>query len=376
MGTISNRFFVSAISDGSTIHGSLTSNNSLVQMWGGAPIPNWATDPSSRPTITLSLLKGSTPTEPVSGTVHWYLNDTEITNGADYTITTTPHHTLTIKKNLATGPQSDSDVIKCTGKVEVGGANIDFTAEILVRITQMSGSGWLGVVSFPHGSDISKVWKSGDVVGSGSIIDLTPSLYKETSQVADGDYAVQWYFNGSTTPVRVVTTVPTDGHNYVIGKTLYVTEPDVTDYAVIECRFYDGPNISSASVATSEFVGVDDTQDVEYLWIFSKVNTGVSASASRQSLHSGQSATFDIWVAASDNSYDSTLASRYTSYKLTLLNSEGSIISGYNEKNITTTGKPGDSTKWSSNISYGHVVIDYDLANNNGGDLTGIVKAE
>ena len=366
MGQISNRFFVSAISDGSTIHGTLTSNNSLVQMWGGSPIPNWETDASTRPTITLSLLKGSSPTEPVAGSVKWYLNDSQIYNGNDYTITTSPH-TLTIKKNLATGPTSDSDVIKCTGQVEIGGANIDFAAEVLVRITQMSGSGWLGVISFPHGSDISKAWASGDTVGSGSIIDLVPTLYKETQQVASNKFSVKWFFNGTE-----VTNTTAGEHNYVSGKTLYVTEKDVTDYAVVRCDYYDEQN----SLATSEFVGVDDTQDVEYLWIFSKVGDGASASASRQSLHKDQTATFDIWVAASNNQWDYSIASRYTSYSLTLLNSQGAVITGYNDKDIKTTGKPVDSSKWTNNISYGHTTVTYDFANSNGGDITGIIKAQ
>ena len=56
MSSISNRFFVTALDDGTTLHGNLASDKSLSQAWSGtSAIPNW-TIASEQPTIYLTLM--------------------------------------------------------------------------------------------------------------------------------------------------------------------------------------------------------------------------------------------------------------------------------------------------------------------------------
>lgn len=350
MGKISNRFFVNAVVDGDTIHGSLRSDKSLVQMWtGAAAVPDW-TVAANQPTITLTILRGSTYTVPVTGSVHWYLNGTEITNGSSYEIGT---KTVTyggqsisgvpyckIKRNLASSSNVDMDIITCTGKIEVSGAAIDFSAEVEVKITNSAGKGYIGVISFPNGSDIDR---------AGQEITLVPSLYNETNNITN--FTVKWYFNGTE-----VTATSGTG-NRISGKNLIVTEASVTDYAVVNCEFY-----VNGEVVATEFVGVDDTQDAEFMYIQYNGSDGKIAS-----LHSGQTVTFDIWVGSSTDPQDTNIRPRYTTYKLTVLKSDGTVLSGYNQKNITAND--GSYKKGTETFTYQQVYAA-------GGNITGIVTAE
>lgn len=347
MEQVSNRFFVSAITDGVTIHGSLRSDKSLVQAWNGGCVPDWL-DSNNQPTITLSLLKGSTPTVPTSGTVKWYINNQEITQSdtrfviGSYSADPLVSPTLKIVKNLASSANVDLDIITCTGTVESGGVQVEFSASIEVKISTMAGSGYVGVVSFPDGSDISS---------PGQEIRLVPTLFRESGSVTD--FTVRWYFNGTE-----VTATSGTG-NRKSGKNLIVTEAAVTDYVVVRCDYYVDNDL-----VTSEHVGVDDTQDVEFMYIQFNGANGNSAS-----LHSGQSVTFDIWVAASDNPDDLNIISRFTKYEVQLLNSRGQSIQNFTD--ITQTYSSGTR----NGKKHGVVAITYDQAQAAGGNITGIVRA-
>ena len=58
MSQISNRFYVTALDDGTTLHGNLASTKPLSQAWNGSSaVPNW-TQASEQPVIYLTLLSG------------------------------------------------------------------------------------------------------------------------------------------------------------------------------------------------------------------------------------------------------------------------------------------------------------------------------
>lgn len=342
MGTISNRFFVSAITDGVTLHGSLRADKSLVQAWNGTAIPDW-TIAANQPTITLSLLKGSTSVAPLSW--KWFYNNVEITSSDTRFVMGTNAQgqpTLKIVKNLASSSNVDIDIITITGQVESAGVPVDFSSSIEVRISTLTGSGYVGVVSFPNGSDISQ---------PGQEITLVPTLFKESGAVSD--FSVKWYVND------IEITATSGSGTRKSGKNLIITEGDVVDYAVVRCDFYvDG------DMVTSEHVGVDDTQDVEYMYIQFNGANGNSAS-----LHSGQTVTFDIWVAAADNPDDLNIMGRFTKYEVKLLNSAGSTIQNWTD--ITQTYSSGSK----SGKKHGVVAVTFDQAQTAGGNITGIVRA-
>ena len=59
MSTISNRFFIEAIDDGSTLHGSLLSTKPLTQalVSSGAAVPDW-TVAANQPIVYVDLING------------------------------------------------------------------------------------------------------------------------------------------------------------------------------------------------------------------------------------------------------------------------------------------------------------------------------
>ena len=77
MSTVSNRFYVEAIDDGSTLHGQLLSTKALTQAWNGsAAIPDW-TQAANQPIVFVDLLSGSQKVTPDAGGT-WYYNNQEI----------------------------------------------------------------------------------------------------------------------------------------------------------------------------------------------------------------------------------------------------------------------------------------------------------
>ena len=74
MGNISNRFYVTALEDGTTLHGNLVADKSLTQAWNGtSAVPDW-TVVANQPTIYLTLLSGATAVQPSADSVQWYYN--------------------------------------------------------------------------------------------------------------------------------------------------------------------------------------------------------------------------------------------------------------------------------------------------------------
>lgn len=343
MGQITGRFFITAIADGMTIHGSLAPNRSLVQRWNGAAAtPDW-TKTENQPTITLTVYRGSAIANVTS--VKWYINDVEISSSdTGYTIVTPTSErkaSLTIKKNLASSQNADIDVITCKGSVESNGSSIPFSVSIDVKLGYISGSGYTGIIEFLDNSDIT--------VANNSVT-LIPRLFKDTDE-ASGTFTVKWFLNDGTT--AITTTDATQNAYITNGNRLVVKEAAVTDYMIVRCEFYVG----GEKVAT-ERVGIDDTVDGEYLWI-----TYAGTEAKSASLSPGQQVTFKMWVATADNPNDTKYLDIYKVFRITAYNSAGNVISGYNNKTLTYSDGKASET------------FTYETVFNNGGDISVIVTA-
>ena len=352
MGLITGRFFVTAIADGQTIHGTLTANKSLVQRWTGqTAVPDWTAAGEAR-VVTLTVYKGKTITRPTS--VKWFLNNQELSSGGGITIDNAKDQpTITIAKNLASSMNVDLDVLTFTGNVESNGNTIPFSASIDIKLAYVSGSGYTGIIEFLSNSDITKAQP---------YVILIPRLYKEADEVANSGFTPMWYFNndtlitGSTTVpgVSIINNVTKDGKTY--NNCLKVEEKAVTDYTVVRCDFKVG-----SKVETSDRVGIDDTVDEEYLWI-----TYNGTEARSAALSPSQSVTFKMWVATMDDPTETKYRAMFTKYRITAYNSNGVVISGYNNKDITETD---------GSYKCGSVTFDYNTVYNNGGDISVIVSA-
>lgn len=342
MSTISNKFFIQVLEDGSTLHGQLLSTITPTQSYkDGSFIPNWATTASARPLIYLSLQNGGSDITPDSGYT-WKYNGTTITFSSSTTTVTIGSTSYTgnvdtnfsgvffkttyngmpalgIIGNLASSSNVDIDVIRFDGTKTLVTNPVSFSCMINVTITQWTSGGYLGVLTFPNGNEISQ---------AGQSLSCTAALYNESGvvTVASGDY--RWYREGIDTTLS---------SPWKTGASISIAESDVTDYVVIRCDFY--LTISGVSTLVySAFGSVDDKQDPEFMWI--KYN---GANGNSASLRSGEAVTFSICVGTAD---DDTPNTSWTSFKVKFLDSEGNVVT-------STDGAANDSAfKIAANDGY------------------------
>lgn len=293
MSTIGNRFYVTALEDGTTLHGNLVSDGSLTQGWVKStqtPVPNWKTPAAGekQPIIYLTLLSGNEVKTPDSNNQKWYYNNEELTFGNDgkstnpgkvdmFQRTTYPETdpngapALKIIDNLASNNNVDLDTIRFSGQYTSSGAAIGFTATIQVRITSMTAGSNLGVIEFANGIS--------DITEKDQTISMTASLYNSEGQSVSS-FQTAWMVNGVEKQSKSST------------KTFSVKEGDIVDHAIIQCDFYDGD-----SKKYSAYAAIDDMQDSEFMYIQYNGNNGNAAS-----LRKNENATFQVWVGTRDNS--------------------------------------------------------------------------
>ena len=365
MSQISNRFYVTALEDGTTLHGNLVSDKSLTQAWNGsAAVPSWE-NTSDSPTIYLTLLSGATLVVP--STYKWYYNGTQVatdstassdarflktTKSVTYGSQTETMPALKIIKNLANTTNVDVDTITFEGEYTINGSGVSFSATAQIRISAITANGNLGVINFHNGiSDITQV---------GQTITLYGVLYGGSTGTEVAGYTTKWYLNESSTGTNGSTY---DGH----ANAFRVTESQVVDHATVRCEFYKGSDLMYTAYAS-----IDDMQDPEYMYIQYNGNNGNAAS-----LRKGDTATFQIWVGTREDPSVLGGAStpKYSTIKVKLLNGSGNTI--------TATGLPTgipdpDSQGWRTlTMSGGKATITphYDTVNGNGKNITGIVIA-
>ena len=396
MSNISNRFFVTALADGTTLHGSLSADGSLSQAWNGSTaVPNWGnggnTGTADQPTIMLTLLNGSkyigTDTSSLDGYISeskWYYNDSgsdsEITFSSSLSTITLPDNTeikgykslspladmflkvstvndspvtangvpvpaLRVIKNLASSENVDIDTITFKGKFNSGSGILDFQATAQIRISEMSSGAFLGTISFTNG--ISDITQAGQNIG------MTATLYGSDGNAVSSLYT-QWFLNG--TSIRSLSNV----------NTITVNESQVVDNAVVRCDMYEHIGADNVLRATA-YAYIDDMQDPEFMYIQYNGANGNAAS-----LRSGQSATFDIWIGRTD---DADVDDSFAYFQAQLLDGSGSVITE------SLTGiNPVVSDGWrnlnvDSTTKKARITIAYSIPDTHGKNITGLVRA-
>lgn len=370
METISNKFFVQVIEDGASLHGELRATKSLTQSYSGsACIPDWTVS-ANRPVIYLSLMNGTSYVTPDEG-FKWYYNGTEIefdSNGSStektyggytlsagtfvkttYTLSGRSMPALQIANNLASSSNVDIDVIRFDGQLTLSTNPISFTSAINVTITSwVEGGGYLGVISFRDGI--------ADIDSTNTSVTCQAELYNSSGSQVTSGVTYKWYFEGEDDPAQNST-----------NPNFTVSDSDVVDYAVVRCEYWMTIDGTDTCVAVAR-VGIDDTQDPEYMWIQYNGANGNSAS-----LRTGESVVFTAWVGkAGDPSYVNT---SYTDFKVKLIDSTGTVITA----SLTPTFEDPDSTGYrtlpvSSNKTT--LTITFDLASTYARKgLTGIILA-
>ena len=315
MSSISNRFYITALEDGTTLHGNLAVEGSLSQAWNGqTAVPDW-TVPANQPLIYLTLLSGSTLVAP-SNDFRWLYNGVEIQNsdtrfqkttkvvtygtGASQQSVTMP--ALKIVTNLASSSNVDIDLITFEGNYIINGTGISFTATAQIRISTISTGSSLGVINFHNGIS--------DITAKGQVVIAYGMLYNPDG-TADASVTTKWYLNDSTTPTNGTTI---EGHT----NAYQVTEANVVDHATIRCEFYKGSNLLYTAYAS-----VDDMQDPEFMYVQYNGNNGNAAS-----LRKGETASFQIWVGTRTDPtpIGGTTNPTYNTIKVKLLDGDGQVI--------------------------------------------------
>lgn len=364
MSSISNRFYITALEDGTTLHGNLAADGSLSQAWNGqSAVPDW-TVPTNQPTIYLTLLSGGDLVEPAND-FKWLYNGVEIADSdtrfqkttREVTIgsTTKSMPALKIVANLANSHNVDVDLITFQGNYIINGTGISFSATAQIRISEIAEGSSLGVINFHNGvSDITT--KGQNIVAYGLLYnpDGTPNTSVTT----------KWYLNDSSTPTAGTTI---EGH----ANAFQVSEGDVVDHATLRCEFYKNTNLIYTAYAS-----IDDMQDPEFMYVQYNGNNGNAAS-----LRKGDTATFKIWVGTRTDPtpIGGKATPTYNSIKVKLLDGDGNVIM---DSGLGTSIPNPDAEGWrslNSTMSEGVATItpNYDTVNGVGKkNLTGIILAE
>lgn len=370
MSTISNKFFVTALEDGTTLHGNLRATMSLTQAYNdGVCVPDW-TQSANQPTIYLSLMNGVNYITPDANYTWEYNGSTIVWQSSSatsvsadglfqkvqYTPTGYPTGTyvpaIKIIGNLASSTNVDIDVITFKGAKTISTAPISFSSSINVRITEWIRGGYLGTLSFVDGiADISRDNDTVIVYGT---------LYNDASTVTGNDLGLAWYLNDT-----LITSEDITDDCYVdASKRLVVKEGAVVDYATVKCVF----SYRDTEVYTA-YVGIDDTQDPEYMYIQYAGQNGNAAS-----LRAGDSVTFSIWVGTAD---DATVNTSWTTFKVKFLDAYGVVITeSLTSYSATIADADSDGYRlMTTSQGVATITIPYALANDKGKAITGLILA-
>lgn len=374
MSKISNRFFVTAIEDGITLHGSILTTRPLVQAWNGsAATPDW-TSSADQPVIYLNVFSGTTAVYDDNITnITWYYDNNPITFSGDVSIDgkfqklsyTDKYPALKILDNFADG-STNTHIITCEALYvpQQSTSGIQIKADIRMSLTSIISNGYFGIIDFDGGKNYFEK--------KGEYITLFTRFYGSGSnaEIDGNDYVVSFNINGvPAVEERGAIIIGTHGTNSAPSLTIY--EGAITDNAIIRADF---TKEGSSSVDFSAYASIDDLTDPEYMYIQYNNQNGSSAT-----LHYNGQVTFYIWVGQMDST---TPNQDYNHFELQLIDAEGKVdmakhggvpdcdSNGWRTLDYDTTGGYTDDKKRA------HVTINYDLALALGNNITGIVRAE
>ena len=436
MAKVTNKFYIKAIHDGSSIYAEMMSTEmQLTQRLrpDGSCIPNWnegetgAVNPILYPRVKV----GSTYKSPlidVSKSEGFYYNGSLITwttvsnkkvssnctvvvGGTTYylfeLLESYSHDGITgpaikIIHNLAGNNNPDNDIIRFDGHVEEGGEPIVFSVGQAIRITTQSASGF----SFAYGG---RSYVNEEEPNNAIYVQLYEGNASEPSQASA--YTTKWYYEGGSE----ITTASKKGTNTssssvtvnnveIPGQSHYlkVNRDDIDDYAVFRCEIYKTHNPPSSGDAPdiTAFIEVDDKSDKFEMFIV--CDTSGAYGQKDISIRAGQVVTMKAWMG--DNN---VMASEYTdaagnhpfnSFKCRLTDDTnnatittnasnptipptGEILDANGYFDITTSNMTVTSVKKPDSSSLtvtkgGSINIGFDFVEANGGGVTGYVLAE
>lgn len=332
MSKVSNRFYVEAIDDGTSLHGQILSTKPLSQAWtGSTAVPAWTVD-ANRPIIYVNLMNGNTSVTPdENGT--WYYNGTALTFDGSTALSTNTGmegwfhkesgiEGIKIMVNLASNTNVNTDSVSYSGSYTISGAAIPFSASTFIRITGINSSGIFGQIHFVGSNVATEKNQTITMVGRLYSADGTEI---QCTAINPTLFTTSWRMNGAVLGSGSAITVS--------GVTYYnayqINESQITDNCSIECEFtyVDTSSGSATTLTCSAYENVDDQTDPELLWI--QYNGGNDASAV---LHSGGSVTWKMWMGLQD---DPTVDESYTDFYVKLLKSDASVsLDSFSDTNI------------------------------------------
>lgn len=386
MSRISNKFYVQAIDDGTTLHAQLLSNKALTQAFiaGGSAVPDWTVE-ANRPTIYVDMLSGTDRVVPNSGGTWTYNgqvidfeNDTRFQLVTNYIPTgySAPVPAIKIVANLASSTNVDTDTIGYSGSYSLGGTDLNFAVSTNIRITSTSAAGIFGLIEFVDGSNV--VSEDGQTKIMRGRLFGADGVEIVASEQAQTPFTTQWLLNDA--PIGAGGKVTSGSSSYYQAKS--VSEEDITDNAIVACTF--SYNDGSTDLTYTAYESLDDQTDPEQMYIQTSVsNGGTGLDGGGAELHKGQSVTFQIWMGTMT---DSTPDTTWTSFKVRLHKSDGSVVldSIPGIPDVVTGGDSPASADygyrqmtWQSEYSYASIIFPYDLVKATFAKyLTGYVKAE
>lgn len=325
MSTISNKLYVEAIDDGSTLHAQLLSDLPLSQAHTPTGnVPDWSV-PANQPTIYVDLLSG-TDKVPANAGGTWTYNGTPIDFSTDTRFTLLDNYTpqgysspvpaMKIIDNLATSSNVNTDTIGYTGTYALSGNDIPFAITTFVRITGISSAGIFGQIEFVDNSNI--------ITTKGQVKTMRARLYG-----ADGN---EIEYNKFTTLWKLNDVSIGNGADVVISSTTYhqakqVSENNITDNAIISCTFSYSTTVDgqTSTLSYTAYESIDDQTDPEQMYIQTVIGSGGGAAldGGGAQLRKGQTVYFRIWMGTMS---DSTPDDTWTTFKIRLHDSEGKIV--------------------------------------------------
>ena len=383
MAKVTNKFYIQAIHDGSSIYAELVSSGQLVQTISdkGVVNPDWtvaANQPILYPQTKLNgTYKGC------SG--HWYYNDKVLTEvivsgvtyytfqndgvtGNDYffkkddqTIGGITWPGLRIIRNLAgVNGNYDNDVIRFDGTTEESGHGIDFSVSRAIRITRYTGTGNYGLVLGGNKitSDVNTTVVYAQLYDSNTGAALSPSSYK-TKWFRDGVDASNAPHWSSTNPPGGVN-VYTSGEQPQAAITAGVTLPencqwisvglaDVDDNATLRCVFLSATDDSELYTAWGS---VDDETDGFQMQI--RCDSVDYIGADYIELRAGQDADMKCWM--SNNLDPTTEYGGFTKFMCKLYDNHNTLITvGTDDQDSPLYGKTVETDP--SDPKYGYFDI-------------------
>ena len=385
MSSVSNRFYVEAIDDGTTLHGQLLSTKSLSQAWtnGNVAVPSWTT-PANQPTVYVDLMCGASKVTPDEGGT-WYYNGNPIawasssatatsTDGLfqkvnNYPNSTNPTAAIKIIGNIASSTNVNTDSLTYSGTYTLQGSPIGFSVSTLIKITGISSAGIFGFIEFVGSNVVTE--KNQNITMYARLFNANGEELVAVSN--SNPFSTTWKMNNTSKGAGTDVTI--GGATYYNAK--QINESNITDNSVIECTFSYTTMIDGVSTTLTykAYESIDDQTDYEQMYI--QYSGGSDTAAT---LKPNGTITFDIWMGTQD---DPKVDTSWTDFYVKLLGADGTVI------NSNISGVPNVISSqsdphygWrdiSGDGSVAHITLTYAIVHDSAtfkNYLTGIVLAE